>query len=92
MANNRRSRTGRRAGPDAGDEAAWTPEAIRALGASTNLHTAAQIFGLAMSTAYLLAKRGQFPVPVIRVGTQYRVPVQPILAALRLEPGTDQPP
>ncbi|BCB81230.1 hypothetical protein GCM10022251_62780 [Phytohabitans flavus] len=92
MSNNRRSRTSRRARPEPGGEVTWTPEAIRALGASTNLHTAAQIFGLAMSTAYLLAKRGQFPVPVIRAGTQYRVPVQPILAALRLEPGPDHPP
>ncbi|BCB86588.1 DNA-binding protein [Phytohabitans suffuscus] len=92
MSKNRRSRTSRRADPGLGGEVTWTPEAIRALGASTNLHTAAQIFGLAMSTAYLLAKRGQFPVPVIRVGTQYRVPVQPILAALCLESGHDQPP
>ena len=92
MSNNRRSRTSRRADPEPGGEATWTPEAIRALGPTTNLHTAAQIFGLAMSTAYLLAKRGQFPVPVIRVGTQYRVPVKPILAALHLEPGPDQPP
>ncbi|MDQ7903485.1 DNA-binding protein [Phytohabitans sp. ZYX-F-186] len=92
MSNNRRSRTARRGDHQTGGGPVWTAEAVRALGAFTDLHTAAQIFGLAMSTAYLLAKRGQFPVPVIRAGTQYRVPVQPIIAALHLEPEPDQPP
>lgn len=91
MSNNRRSRTARRGDHQSGGPV-WTAEAIRTLGAFTDLHTAAQIFGLAMSTAYLLAKRGQFPVPVIRAGTQYRVPVQPIIAALHLQPEPDQPP
>ncbi len=92
MSNSRRSRnTNTTANPAAGC-AAWTPESIRALGAATDLRTAAQIFGLAMSTAYQLVKRGQFPVPVIRAGTQYRVPVAPILAALRVDPDPDPPP
>ena|GEM_PF-753895 len=64
---------------------AWTAEEIRGLGASTDLRTAAQIFGLSPNTAYALARRGDFPVPVIRAGNQYRVPVAPILAALHLD-------
>jgi len=64
----------------------WTEDAIRALGAVTDLPTAASIFGLGRALAYELAKNGEFPVPVIRVGSRYRVPVAPILAALRLAP------
>jgi hypothetical protein len=91
VSQSRRSRStpGRRQRGDVQNRT-WTPEAIQALGAFTDLQTAAQIFGLAASTAYALARRGQFPVPVIRAGTQYRVPVQPILAALN--PTPDQPP
>jgi hypothetical protein len=62
----------------------WTEERIRSLGAVTDLPTAGRIFGLGRSLAYELAKIDQFPVPVIRVGTRYRVPVAPILAALHL--------
>ena len=64
----------------------WTEDAIRALGMVTDLPTAASIFGLGRALAYELAKNGEFPVPVIRVGSRYRVPVAPILAALRLAP------
>jgi predicted DNA-binding transcriptional regulator AlpA len=64
----------------------WTEESIRALGAITDLPTVASIFGLGRALAYELAKNGNFPVPVIRVGSRYRVPVAPILAALQLAP------
>jgi predicted DNA-binding transcriptional regulator AlpA len=72
----------------------WTIEAIRELGASTDLATAAGIFGLSVATAYRLIKRNAFPVPVIRAGGHYRVPVAPILAALQAapSPSTDVPP
>jgi predicted DNA-binding transcriptional regulator AlpA len=65
----------------------WIEEDIRALGAVTDLPTAASIFGLGRSLAYELARTGDFPVPVIRVGSRYRVPVAAILAALRLPAG-----
>ena len=64
----------------------WTEERIRALGLLTDLPTAASIFGLGRALAYELAKNDDFPVPVIRVGSRYRVPVAAILAALRLPP------
>jgi len=72
------------------DRAVWTEDRIRRLGAVTDLPTAASIFDLGRALAYDLAKRGQFPVPVIRAGTRYRVPVAAILAALHLpgEPPT----
>ena len=69
----------------------WTPERIRALGTVTNVATAGAIFGLHRSVAYDLAKSGTFPVPVLRIGNRYRVPVAAILTALHLpvEPADD---
>lgn len=60
----------------------WTMAQIAGLGAVTDLPTAAAILGISRTTAYDLARRGQFPVPVLRAGTRYRVPVAPLLAAL----------
>jgi len=54
----------------------------------TDLATAAGIFGLSSSTAYALAAHGRFPVPVLRFGNRYRIPVAAILTALHL-PATD---
>jgi hypothetical protein len=65
-------------------DGAWTEDRIRALGAVTDLPTAARIFGLGRSLAYDLARTDRFPAPVIRAGSRYRVPVAGILAALRL--------
>jgi hypothetical protein len=62
----------------------WTAQRIHALGAVTDLPTAGAIFGLSRTAAYDLAKQDRFPVPVLRAGTRYRVPVAPILAALHL--------
>jgi hypothetical protein len=83
----RATRTRTRAQP-----AAWTIEQIRALGAVTDLRTAAQILGLSANTAYALAQRDAFPVPVIRAGGQYRVSVQAILAVLDTPPPSPPPP
>lgn len=71
---------------DAAGPAPWTAASIQALGATTDLAIAAAIFGLSMPTAYRHARAGTFPVPVVRVGRGYRVPVAPILAALHLMP------
>ena len=56
------------------------------MGVSTDLRTAGQIFGMSLSTAYKLVKQGEFPVPVLRAGTMYVVPVAPILTILRIDP------
>jgi hypothetical protein len=61
---------------------AFSADEIRALGTTTSLTTAASLFGLSRATAYRLAQTGTFPVPLIRAGSQYRVPVAPILALL----------
>ena len=63
---------------------AWTAEQVRRLGTTTDVVTAGQILGLSRNTAYRLARLGQFPVPVLRAGAQYRVPVAGLLAALHI--------
>lgn len=66
---------------DVGDDI-WTGERIAALGMVTDLATTARIMRFSRSLAYDLAKRDQFPVPVLRFGSHYRVPVAAILRAL----------
>ncbi|MET8231875.1 DNA-binding protein [Micromonospora zamorensis] len=60
----------------------WTIEAVRALGLTTDVETAGAILGIGRSKAYALAKRGKFPVRVLRVGRNYVVPVPAILELL----------
>lgn len=67
------------------DREMWTIDRIRALGATTDLVTAGEILGMGRSTAYVLARQGRFPVPVLRPGTKYIVPVQALLRALHAD-------
>ncbi|WP_206442852.1 hypothetical protein [Candidatus Protofrankia californiensis] len=60
----------------------WTAERVIALGSTTTLTTAGQILGIGRTKSYTLAHAGTFPVPVIRIGTRYTVPVAPLLALL----------
>ncbi len=64
-------------------------ERIRALGTVTTVPVAAAIFGLSRSVAYDLVKAGTFPVPVLRFGSRYRIPVAAILTVLHM---TGEPP
>ena len=70
---------------------AWTADRIRALGATTDLVTAASVLGIPTSTVYKLARRGELPVPTFRVGVRYRVPTAAILATLYLDPPSSEP-
>jgi hypothetical protein len=63
---------------------AWTAEAVRALGLTTDIETAGAILGIGRSKAYALAKAGEFPVRVIRVGHGYIVPTAALLDLLGL--------
>lgn len=78
--------------PGSALDAAWSIDQIRALGVVTDLRTAARILGLSANTAYALAQRDAFPVPVLRAGRQYRVSVQAILTALDAPPASAPPP
>jgi hypothetical protein len=60
----------------------WTVEAVRGLGMTTDVATAAAILGFGRTKAYELAKNGQFPVQTLRIGRRYLVPVSAILRLL----------
>jgi hypothetical protein len=59
--------------------------------ASVDLVTAGRAFGLGRTKAHELARAGQFPVRVLRIGFRYRVVTADILAALRLDPAAETP-
>jgi hypothetical protein len=64
----------------------WTPEAIRALGATTDLPTVGSIFGVSRWRAYQMARTGEWEkigIHIIPIGTKYRVTIQSILEVLR---------
>jgi hypothetical protein len=67
-----RSGTGRRI---------WTVEAVRALGTVTDVPTAGQILGIGRTKAYELVRTESFPVPVLKIGRCYVVPVLGLLKA-----------
>lgn len=62
-----------------------TKRELLALPVAVDLPTAGRAFGIGRSAAYDLAARGEFPVPVLRVGRQRRVTRSDLLAALNVE-------
>jgi hypothetical protein len=63
----------------------WSPQDIRALGATTDLLTAASVLRIGRTKAYHLAAAGRFPVPVVRTGRRYVVAVGHLLHVLGLD-------
>jgi len=63
----------------------WTIDAIRNLGATTDVETAGAILGIGRSKAYELAKSDEFPTRVLRIGRRYLVPIPAILSVLGIE-------
>lgn len=63
----------------------WTSDAVRRLGLTTDVATAGAILGIGRTKAYELAKTGQFPVPLLRAGRRYLVPVPVLLRLLGAE-------
>jgi hypothetical protein len=59
---------------------------LLSLPVSTDLATAGRAFGLGRTKAFELAKAGEFPCPVLRVGMKYRVPRSAIFEALAFDP------
>ena len=70
---------------DANAPVVWTGDAVRGLGLTTDIETAGAILGVGRTKAYELARTGQFPVKVLRIGKRYLVPVPAILRLLDLE-------
>ena len=64
------------------EPAAWTEEAVRKLGMTTDVGTAGAILGIGRTKAYQLAKDGAFPVKLLRVGRRYVVPIPALMALL----------
>ena len=63
----------------------WTAEAIRALGAITDLQTLAGIFGCSDWSSRKMARTGEWErqgIKIFRIGAHYRVGVQSILDVL----------
>ncbi|MGH4009925.1 MAG: helix-turn-helix domain-containing protein [Pseudonocardiaceae bacterium] len=63
----------------------WSAGEIRALGASTDLLTAASVLHIGRTKAYHLARTNEFPVPVLRTGRRYLVAVAHLLRVLGMD-------
>lgn len=50
-----------------------------------DIPTAAELLGLSRTKAYQLAKEGDFPCRVLKIGHSYRVPTQSLLRLLEAE-------
>jgi hypothetical protein len=55
---------------------------VMALPAVTDLISAGKALGIGRTRSYELARAGEFPCPVVRVGKTYRVPTAGLLALL----------
>ena len=67
---------------DVDEPISMPPEALLELPVTIPLVVAARAFGLARTKAYELAKAGQFPCRVIKVGARFRVPRSALFAEL----------
>jgi hypothetical protein len=63
-----------------------TRDELLTLAASTDVETAGRALGLGRTTAYALARNGQFPCAVIRAGRSYRVITADLLRILHITP------
>ena len=59
---------------------------LLALPAAVDLTTAARALGLGRTKAQELARSGQWPTPLLRLGAQYRVPTAALLRLLEVTP------
>lgn len=71
---------------------ALTRDEILALPAVTDLVTAGRAFDIGRSKAHELARRGEFPVPVLRLGKTYKVRTADLLRLLGIEPADSESP
>ena len=64
---------------------------LLALPVAIDLVTAGRALGIGRTRAFELARRGAFPVPVLRVGMTYRVPTAALLELLGVTSPDPQP-
>lgn len=67
-----------------------TRSELLALPAAVDIETAARAFGLGRTTAYALAKAGDFPCQVIRAGRSYRAVTADLLRVLHIAPESSE--
>lgn len=60
---------------------------LLALPAAVDIVTAGRAVGVGRTKAHELARTGQFPVAVLRLGNSYRVRTADLLTYLGIEPG-----
>lgn len=60
-------------------------EQVLSLPVSVDLVTAAKCFGISRTTAHELARKGEFPCKVLRLGVQYRVTRADLFRVLGIE-------
>jgi hypothetical protein len=69
-------------------KAEFTVAELNDLPPSLGLEAAAMLLGIGRTTAYAIARRGEFPVPVLRIGKRYRVSTLAVLRLLGVEAPT----
>lgn len=67
----------------------FTLTQLQALPPVLDIETAGRVLLVGRTKSHELARRGQFPVPVLRLGKAYRVPTAPLLALLGITPTPD---
>lgn len=67
-------------------DSAMTREEACALPVSFDIVTAGRGFGIGRTKAHELARSGEFPCRVLRIGNQYRVTRSDLLNALGIDP------
>jgi hypothetical protein len=66
-----------------------TEAELRALPVALDLETAGKAWGFGRTKSHQLARRGEFPAPVLRLGNAYRVTKADLLRSLGLDPAGD---
>lgn len=69
----------------------FTIDAARRLPATVDVETAGAFLGIGRSKSYQLAKAGDFPVRVLRIGRCYKVPTNVLLNLLGIDVPGDGP-
>jgi excisionase family DNA binding protein len=62
-----------------------TLDQVRELPPAIDLMTAARVLGIGRTKAYELARAGEFPVHVVRIGDLYRVSTADLLRFIRAD-------
>lgn len=63
---------------------------LLALPVMVNLDTANRALGIGRTKGFALARTGQYPVPLKRIGNEYRVARADLLAYLGIDPNGDR--